>query len=80
MSDVVQRLMGARTGEYLVPDAPEYGRCRSCGAEIIWIETVSGAKCPLSVASIEQDGDGRRYALTHFADCPNAARHRKAVR
>jgi hypothetical protein len=63
-------------------------KCSSCGAEILWMKTAQGKPIPLSVASKQ-----KRFVLapeidnavaflldtylTHFADCPNAAQHRK---
>jgi hypothetical protein len=41
-------------------------RCRSCDAEIRFEPTAKGKLMPVSVATGE----------SHFADCPNAARHR----
>jgi len=65
-----------RVGEYLVPRSATPGTCKSCGAEILWIVSRLGRPIPLSVATIEQDAGGARFALTHFADCPNAKQHR----
>jgi len=82
-----------RANEYHVPDtaprpaardfaarqASEVGSfCHSCHAAILWTTTANGKPIPLSVASIRTDGEGTRWALSHFADCPNAAGHRKA--
>lgn len=67
--------------------------CRSCGAEIRWVTTARGRRMPLSVASSESrfvltgenDPAGNPYAevvvtyVSHFADCPNAAQHRKVA-
>lgn len=64
-------------------------KCSSCGAEIIWKKTSpAGKSIPLSVASMarrfvlapEIDSDVAFMLptyLSHFADCPNAAQHRK---
>lgn len=43
------------------------GKCRSCDAEVVWIITKTGKMMPLNV-----------HGVSHFADCPNAAQHRKA--
>lgn len=66
--------------------------CRSCGAEIVWAYTERGRRMPLSVASLERrfvitgpaldavDDPTVSYVETyvsHFADCPNADKHRK---
>jgi len=45
------------------------GLCRSCGAPIFWVTTKTGKKMPVTPAGI-----------SHFADCPNAAQHRKVDR
>lgn len=50
--------------------------CRSCGAAIVWIVTTAGRRMPLSKASWRPDDQGGTY-LSHFADCPNAADHRR---
>lgn len=62
-------------------------KCSSCGAEILWgISPISGKRVPLSVKSKAQ-----RFVfwhgsdlvvmvetyLSHFADCPQAAQHRR---
>lgn len=64
-------LFGARKNEYEVPERHQLGECRSCHAAITWMKTPAGKAMPLSVASIETR-DGVRYALPHFADCPEA--------
>ena len=46
--------------------ADNEGRCRSCGAEILWCLTAAGKKAPI-------DRDGR----SHFATCPDAAEWRR---
>jgi hypothetical protein len=58
-----------RKGEYLIPAGARDGACRSCGADVLWITTAKGSAMPLSAATIEER-DGDRYALSHFADCP----------
>ena len=60
-------------------------KCSSCGAEIMWAKTETGKNMPLSVKSKEIrfwiNDVGQAVAMTvflsHFADCPNAAQHRK---
>ncbi len=75
----------------------EQGKCRSCGAAILWVKSArTGTLMPLDAAPVEngnifiKDGlavvlsgdlfetmlDGPRYQ-SHFASCPNAAKHRK---
>jgi hypothetical protein len=56
---------------YMVPNAPTQ-TCRSCGAKIIWSITPNGAHVPLSFATIRWIGN-RRYAFSHFVDCPHAS-------
>ena len=63
----------ARPCEYRVPIQAPPGECRSCHAPIIWATTRSGKAIPLSVSTIRTDEQGQRWALTHFADCPNSA-------
>jgi len=64
-------LFGARRGEYEVPIDARIVECQSCGAKMTWIKTPAGRAMPLSLATIETR-DGTRYALSHFADCPEA--------
>jgi len=66
----------SRKGEYRVPGQARLSECRSCHAPIIWARTGNDKPIPLSVASIRTDEHGIRWALSHFADCPNAAVHR----
>lgn len=44
------------------------GRCRSCGAEILWCLTAAGRKSPT-------DRDG----TSHFATCPHATAWRRTL-
>lgn len=48
------------------PSAPRVS-CRSCGADVVWIVTTSGAKMPLDPGTKE----------SHFATCPHAGAWRK---
>jgi len=65
--------------------------CRSCNAEILWCITPAGRRMPLNAKAVTffvfvgaKDAQGNPIAETrqgyvsHFADCPNAAAHRKA--
>lgn len=52
-----------------IPPSTPVKSCRSCGADIHWIETASGKRMP-----VNPDG------TSHFATCPNADQHRKASR
>ena len=67
----------ARLGEYIVPAGATVSHCRSCQTEIVWVKTGTGANMPLSLATVRVDYYGRRWALNHFSDCPNAAQHRR---
>lgn len=69
--DVQRDLFGGRKNEYELPLRADPAHCRSCGAAIVWITTDHGKAMPLSVATIEER-DGFKYALPHFADCPQA--------
>lgn len=42
------------------------GRCRSCGAEVLWCRTPAGKKAPID-----------RQGTSHFATCPQADQWRK---
>ena len=63
-----------------------FGKCRSCGQQVIWIKTVAGKNMSCTpngevlsgelVGAGTQDATGVGY-ISHFATCPNAARHRK---
>jgi hypothetical protein len=46
--------------------ADNVGRCRSCGAEILWCLTKTGARSP-------HDRDG----VSHFATCPQSKSWRR---
>lgn len=61
----------ARRGEYPVPSDARVEYCRSCGAAIVWRRTARGAALPLSAATILWRR-AERYALSHFADCPDS--------
>ena len=67
----------ARLGEYLVPRNARVVNCTSCGTQICFTETGTGARMPLSLSTIRVDADGRRWALNHWADCPGASKHRR---
>lgn len=42
------------------------GRCRSCGAEVLWAKTPKGKRAPLN-----------RDGTSHFSDCPQASSWRR---
>jgi hypothetical protein len=67
-------------------------KCKSCGAEIMWIKTENLKASPLSVkskikrwvvpAEFSQGWESGVAIqvdtyVSHFADCPDAAQHRK---
>lgn len=63
-----------------------YGKCRGCGAEILWAKTLSGKNIPLDtkapvfmVTMDEVEGQKKPMALgiksgmvSHFSTCPDA--------
>lgn len=72
-----------------------YGRCRSCGAPVVWVETVRGTRIPfnppLAIARTQETllaGDDTRtiehvdsaVSTSHFATCPDATQWRKTKR
>jgi hypothetical protein len=75
--------------------ARDLQRCRGCAAEVVWIQTPAGKNMPLSwksrtpvaadhlvknAAGEAQDlGDGWNM-ISHWADCPEAERFRRAAR
>lgn len=62
-------LFNERKGEYEIPAGARPGKCRSCNADVLWVTTSNGQSMPLSVATIQERND-TKYALSHFADCP----------
>lgn len=56
-------------------------KCRSCGEEIVWMVTKSGKKMPADMIPgfppTEGDIFDPKFNSSHFATCPNAAKHRK---
>lgn len=48
------------------PEYPRIAHCNSCQAPMLWVVTKLGNRAPLN-----QDG------TSHFATCPDAARHRR---
>jgi hypothetical protein len=68
-----------RKNEYVVTlgETRRKSACRSCGADICWKKTISGAQVPLSLATLI-DRDGELFALSHFTDCPQGNAWSKA--
>lgn len=56
-----------RAVTFPIPPSSPLQDCRSCRAPIHWIVTAAGKRMP-----VNPDG------TSHFADCPNAATHRRA--
>lgn len=55
-------------------------KCKSCGADIVWIETVNGKKMPCNsekTTIVTEDGKTIIGHIPHWATCPNAGTHRK---
>lgn len=63
-------------GYYPAPTGGMLATCHSCGAQMIWTITPRRKAMPLSLASVIERA-GIRYALAHFADCPDAKAWRK---
>lgn len=72
MTGYQRDLFGARVGEYPIPTNGQHAFCGSCGAEMIWTYTSKRRPIPLSLATVEVDEEGRRTAMPHFVDCPQA--------
>jgi len=62
----------------------EISKCRSCGADIFWIE-YKGKKHPVDAVSMQgfredpvtKEWELERTFKTHFATCPDAKKWRK---
>lgn len=57
--------------------------CTSCGAPIIWLRTVAGKQAPCEVRRLSVTTTDGRTVLgheSHFAHCPEAAKHRKPTK
>lgn len=55
-------------------------KCRSCGAEIKWLETESGKKIPVDAETVVDEGAtifDPDQMKSHFATCPDAGKWRK---
>ena len=61
-------------------------KCKSCGAEILWVEMIdTGKKMPVDmplrsavvVDSTRTKGAVRKVGISHFSTCPSADQHRK---
>lgn len=54
-------------------------KCRSCGAEIIWLKTDKGKSMPIDAHSVELGDEQFEHGrhTSHFSSCPNANQHRR---
>ena len=55
-------------------------KCKSCGADIIWIEMQSGKKMPCNsekTTIVTEDGKTITGYIPHWATCPNAQNFKK---
>ena len=53
-------------------------KCRSCGAEIVWVKTLQGKNMPIDAET--DDGSGlfdHNVHVSHFATCPDAPSWRR---
>lgn len=48
------------------------GRCRSCGAVVLWVETQGGKRMP-----VDYPPDESSLVESHFATCPQAKEWRR---
>lgn len=70
-------------------DSKGKGRCRSCGAEIEWVETTGGKRMPFDGEIVVTRSQGNAVTgrvveyvdtavtPTHFQNCPDAATWRR---
>lgn len=56
-------------------------KCSSCGAAIVWFRTAAGKRMPVDEPTTLPTDAEHQLDLTrhksHFATCPNAAKHRR---
>ena len=55
-------------------------KCRSCGEEIVWLDTDSGKKIPVDADTVfdkEATVFDPEQMISHFATCPDADKWRK---
>lgn len=65
---------------------PDPAKCRSCGAEIVWMKTKLGKMMPVDVPAsdgavapdevLNAETFDHKTMKSHFATCPNANKHR----
>lgn len=54
--------------------------CKSCGAAVVWVQTVGGRAMPLDAATCDPKAvefDPAKGHISHFATCKDAARWRQ---
>lgn len=71
LSFIEQAAPAGRPHEYEIPATAKIEHCRSCDAQIVWTRTPAGRAVPLALSTV-QTRDGKRYAVSHFRDCPDA--------
>jgi hypothetical protein len=50
-------------------------KCKSCGAEIVWIKTIAGNPMPCDPAEqtfVTNDGQTLKGRVPHWATCPDS--------
>ena len=54
-------------------------RCRSCGAEIVWVKTMSRKLMPVDAGTWEEGDEFYKPQkhVSHFATCPQAGKWRR---
>ena len=80
------RLGAKRDLVELVDATPRPGKCKSCGAAVLWAPTEKGKSMPLDPAPQKRVVLGRTTGvahvldtyLPHWASCPSAAEHRRS--
>lgn len=54
-------------------------KCKSCGAEIVYLQTKKGNNIPCNANTVDSEDviyDSKKHR-THFSDCPDAIKFRK---
>lgn len=69
---------------YVIPPATTKAACDTCRAPVYWIVTDAGKRMPASVnvaldpTCIAPTPSTAGVGVSHFADCPDAAKHRRS--
>jgi hypothetical protein len=62
-------------------EAHEYRivRCKSCNAQIVFLETAAGKRMPIDADTVEAEDTVYEHGrhVSHFSSCPQAQQHRK---